>query len=56
MSEYISGALKDSYVRKGVWTEKDVIEAMSQLFRALNYMHSMKIVHRDIKLENILVD
>lgn len=30
-------------------------EIMAQLFNAVRYMHSFRIIHRDIKLENIVL-
>ena len=29
---------------------------ITQLLDAVDYMHQMRVVHRDLKLENILVD
>lgn len=37
-------------------SETEVIVFAKQLFTALHYMHEEGIVHRDIKMENILVD
>ena len=37
------------------FSESDVIHAMRPLSMALVYLHAHKIVHRDIKLENIFV-
>ncbi|CAK72763.1 unnamed protein product (macronuclear) [Paramecium tetraurelia] len=36
--------------------EYDMAQIMKQLFSILHYIHSKKIVHRDIKSENILVE
>lgn len=35
--------------------EKDVRDAAKLLIDAINYCHSLEILHRDIKLENLLI-
>ena len=55
--EYVCGGELLSFVRKrsklNELTSKFIF---GQLIEALQYIHSQNIVHRDIKLDNILID
>lgn len=55
--EYVCGGDLLSFVRKrsklNELTSKFIF---GQLIEALQYIHSQNIVHRDIKLDNILID
>ena len=55
--EYASGGtLSDLIVKRGAQTEKMAKSLFSDIFRAMGYMHSVPFAHRDMKLENILLD
>eukprot|EP00297_Palpitomonas_bilix_P002868 CAMPEP_0113869670 /NCGR_PEP_ID=MMETSP0780_2-20120614/1664_1 /TAXON_ID=652834 /ORGANISM="Palpitomonas bilix" /LENGTH=633 /DNA_ID=CAMNT_0000854871 /DNA_START=139 /DNA_END=2040 /DNA_ORIENTATION=+ /assembly_acc=CAM_ASM_000599 len=49
------GELYDRVVEKKVFSEGDAANVMKDLLSALSYLHSRKIAHRDIKLENLLL-
>jgi len=49
------GELYEEIVRRKTFSEKDASRIMSQLFSALAYLHEKGIVHRDLKLENLLL-
>ena len=38
------------------FTEADIANIVFQLTLAVNYIHASEIMHRDLKLENIMVD
>ena len=53
--EYCSGGeLKDYVQTKGPLSEKEVYRIILQIVDAIRYCHNSSIVHRDLKLENIL--
>ena len=50
------GELLDSIINNGCLNESDSALYMSQILSAVYYMHSLRIVHRDLKLENMLLE
>ncbi|XP_052834981.1 MAP/microtubule affinity-regulating kinase 3-like [Drosophila gunungcola] len=55
--EYASrGELFDHLVKKGRLQEADARVFFRQLVSAIQYCHSKRIVHRDLKAENLLLD
>lgn len=55
--EYVAGGLLfDLCQTMGAMGEDAGRFFMSQMVNSLDYMHNLRCVHRDLKLENILVD
>lgn len=42
----------DRIVEKGFYTEKDASTLIRQVLDAVNYLHTMGIVHRDLKVKD----
>ena len=54
--EYICGDLLGFIRKRGKLSESTTKVIFKQIMEGLRYIHKKKIVHRDIKLDNILID
>lgn len=50
-----NGSLKDIITKFGCFSESLAAKYCYQVLQGLNYLHSLQIIHRDIKGANILI-
>jgi calcium-dependent protein kinase len=56
ITEYCEGGSMLNFIQDGKHYSEQVLKVvMRKLFNALSYMHRLNIVHRDIKLDNIVL-
>ena len=50
------GDICERLLSKGTYSESEASKIMNQLLSAVNYLHSNKVVHRDLKADNFLYE
>lgn len=53
---YVSGGDLAGFLKRGIPSKQDSVKIIKQLVSAIKYCHRKGIIHRDIKLNNILLD
>lgn len=57
VTEFIPGGEMYRFIsNSGILSEQVVAHYMRQLLSAVSYCHKLRIIHRDLKLENMLLE
>jgi protein kinase A/protein kinase X len=57
MMEYVNGGELFSHLRKsGRFSEERAKFYIAEIFLAINYLHSIGVLYRDLKPENVLIN
>jgi serine/threonine protein kinase len=49
------GSLQDHILKSSTYNEDEAARLVMQMLQGVQYLHSLGIVHRDLKVENILL-
>jgi serine/threonine protein kinase len=53
--EYVKGIPFDAFIRGSIYNTRDLVQLFIQIAKAVEYSHSLGVIHRDIKPGNILI-
>ncbi|CAD8091098.1 unnamed protein product [Paramecium primaurelia] len=54
--EYCANGDLNNFIKKNILNEQEVKTIFTQILEGMKYLHEKGIVHRDLKLDNILID